>query len=424
MEKAKNKKVLPVVKANAYGHGVNVIVPVLYKSGQRDFAVARYVEAENILKMNLGNDIRILVFESIRDMELIKGTPNIDIAINSMEEFKEAIDAGIEPSRMQLKVDFGFGRNGIYASEAKELREYILERNSMEEFKEAIDAGIEPSRMQLKVDFGFGRNGIYASEAKELREYILERNLKLRGIYTHLFAVNYKDGLEIIDNFTKIVDSIGRDRFEMIHLQNSAGVMNYDCEVATHIRVGMLTYGLQEVGYYDPNLRQVFSLEGQIAGVREVDKSKYVAYEVKDDLDIPNCKYLAKIKIGYGDGFLKKNEKSKCIINNKEFKIAEVTMDNTFIEVPNCKYLAKIKIGYGDGFLKKNEKSKCIINNKEFKIAEVTMDNTFIEVDESVKEGDKIYLYKDITKEVDFIGMNIYELLTILSPRIPRELKW
>lgn len=126
--KAKNKKVLPVVKANAYGHGVNVIVPVLYKSGQRDFAVARYVEAENILKMNLGNDIRILVFESIRDMELIKGTPNIDIAINSMEEFKEAIDAGIEPSRMQLKIDFGFGRNGIYASEAKELREYILER--------------------------------------------------------------------------------------------------------------------------------------------------------------------------------------------------------------------------------------------------------------------------------------------------------
>jgi alanine racemase len=32
LEKAKNKKVLPVVKANAYGHGVNVIVPVLYKS--------------------------------------------------------------------------------------------------------------------------------------------------------------------------------------------------------------------------------------------------------------------------------------------------------------------------------------------------------------------------------------------------------
>lgn len=330
LKKSKNKKILPVVKANAYGHGVHLIVPILYKSGQKEVAVARFLEAENILKLNLGNDIRILVFESIGDIELIKRTLNIDIAINSMKEFKEAIEAGIAPKRMQLKIDFGFGRNGISTSE-------IL----------------------------------------ELKNLIIKNNLYLGGIFTHLFAVEYVDGLKIIDEFTKIVNFIGKERFDMIHLQNSAAVMNYDCEIATHLRVGMLTYGLQEVGYFDSNLKQVFSLEGQVAGVRDVSNNKYIAYEIKESLDIPHCKYLAKIKIGYGDGFLKKNEKSKCIINNKEFRIAEVTMDNTFVEV-----------------------------------------------DESVKEGDKVYLYRDITKEVDFIGMNIYELLTILSPRIPRELKY
>ena len=89
----------------------NVIVPALYSAGQREFAVARYVEAENILKVNLGNDIRILVFESIGDMELIKNTPNIDIAINSMTELKEAIEAGIDSKRMQITIDFGFGKN-------------------------------------------------------------------------------------------------------------------------------------------------------------------------------------------------------------------------------------------------------------------------------------------------------------------------
>ena len=52
------------------------------------------------------------------------------------------------------------------------------------------------------------------------------------------------------------------------------------------------------------------------------------------------------------------------------------------------------------------------------------MDNTFIEVDGSVKEGDKVLLYNDITKAVNFTGMNIYELLTILSPRIPRVYKY
>lgn len=329
LKKLKNKKLLPVVKANAYGHGVHQIVPIMYKSGQKEFAVARYLEAENILKMKLGNDIRILVFESIGDMELIKNTPNIDIAINSLDELKEAVEAGISPKRMQLKIDFGFGRNGIYVS-----------------------------------------------EFSELKEYILERNLIFGGIFTHLFAVDYEDGLELIKKFTNMVEELGREKFEMIHLQNSAAVMNYDCKIATHIRVGMLTYGLQEVGYFDPNLRQVFSLQGEIAGIRKVENSKYIAYELKEDLNIPNCKYIAKIKIGYGDGFLKRNEKGKCIINNKEFKIAQVTMDNTFIEV-----------------------------------------------DSGVKEGDKVFLYSDISKTVNWTGMNIYELLTILSPRIPRVIK-
>ena len=231
--------------------------------------------------------------------------------------------------------------------------------------------------MQLKIDLGFGRNGISLSEIPELEKFTNENNLKFKGVFSHLFAVNYEDGLELIDLFSDVVNSIGKDKFEMIHLQNSAAVMNYNCDIATHIRVGMLTYGLQEVGYFDPNLKQVFSLEGQVAGVRDIEDHKYVAYELKDDLDIENCKYLAKIKIGYGDGFLKRNEKSKCIINNKEFKIAQVTMDNTFIEV-----------------------------------------------DASVKEGDRVLLYNDITKVVNFTGMNIYELLTILSPRIPRVYKY
>ncbi len=329
LKKLRNKNILPVVKANAYGHGVDLIVKALYAAGQKEVAVARYLEAENILKMNVGSDLKILVFESIGDIELIKNNPNIDIAINELDELKTLIKAGI-PS----------------------------------------------DRMQLKIDLGFGRNGIALSEINELEKFTNENNLTFKGIFSHLFAVNYEDGLELIELFTNMVNSIGKDKFEMIHLQNSAAVMNYNCEIATHMRIGMLIYGLQEVGYFDPNLKQVFSLEGQIAGIRDVECHKYIAYELKDDLDIDDCKYLAKIKIGYGDGFLKRNEKSKCIINNKEFKIAQVTMDNTFIQV-----------------------------------------------DESVKEGDKILLYNDITKVVNFTGMNIYELLTILSPRIPRVYK-
>ncbi len=82
----------------------------------------------------------------------------------------------------------------------------------------------------------------------------------------------------------------------MIHLQNSAAVMNYNCEIATHMRVGMLTYGLQEVGYFDPKLKASVFFRRADSCVRDIEDHKYVAYELKDDLDIEGCRYLAKIK--------------------------------------------------------------------------------------------------------------------------------
>ncbi len=72
LKNLRGKDILPVVKANAYGHGVELIVKALYAGGQKEVAVARYMEAENILKMNIGDDFKVLVFESIGDIELIK----------------------------------------------------------------------------------------------------------------------------------------------------------------------------------------------------------------------------------------------------------------------------------------------------------------------------------------------------------------
>ena len=43
------KRVLAVVKSNAYGHDINLVAKTLYKHGYKEFAVARLVEAEKIL---------------------------------------------------------------------------------------------------------------------------------------------------------------------------------------------------------------------------------------------------------------------------------------------------------------------------------------------------------------------------------------
>ncbi len=328
LRESKGKKILPVVKANAYGHGTEEIVGLLYEYGQREFAVARFIEAERILKMGL-KDIKILVFESIGDYSMIIDKPQIDISVNTLDEFKSALEYGVPTERIQIKIDFGFGRNGIYLSE-------------VDKVKEIIESG----------------------------------NLKFRGLYSHLFAVDYEDGLYYIDRFNEVIEKLGKDRFEMIHLQNSTATITYDCKNVTHVRVGMAVYGLQDEGYCERNLKQVFSLETQIAGVRDLENSKYIAYSLK--------------KGGYGE---------------------------------NAKYIGKIKVGYADGFLKSNEGSTCLIGNKEYTIVQVTMDNTFIEVDSRVKEGDRVILYHNVTEVTKHNNMAIYQLLTILSPRIERVIK-
>ena len=167
------------------------------------------------------------------------------------------------------------------------------------------------------------------------------------------------------------LDILGKDKFEMIHLQNSAATLTYDCKIVTHIRAGMLIYGLQDDGFYERNLKQIFSLESEISSIRNLENSKYIAYNLK---------------------------KSDC----------------------NAKHIAKIKLGYADGFLKSNEGSFCLIGNREYKILQVTMDNTFLEVDESIREGDSVLLYHNVSLAALHNKMTIYELLTILSPRIPR----
>lgn len=44
------KNILPVIKANAYGHGIQIIAKALYKNGYKEFSVARLNEALKILE--------------------------------------------------------------------------------------------------------------------------------------------------------------------------------------------------------------------------------------------------------------------------------------------------------------------------------------------------------------------------------------
>ncbi|MDK4502548.1 alanine racemase [Fusobacterium necrophorum] len=334
LRKWKKKDIIPVIKANAYGHGAVEMAKTCLQAGITQVAVARYEEARHILEdsyfQRLSETVpfQILVFETMGDDSVIKAFPRIDMAINSLEDLKEALEHGISPKRMHVKIDLSFGRNGI---EEKDFKYLIRE--------------------------------------------IQEKNIFLKGIFSHLFASSYEDGLLCIELFSTLLSQIGREHFERIHLQNSASAYNYDCDMVTDIRVGMLNYGLQEPGYFHEDLQQAFSLKGRVDSIRAGKDMKYLAYERKEELGVEEAKWIAKIKIGYADGFGKQNENTNCLIHRKEYRIVEITMDNSFLEV-----------------------------------------------DERVKVGDEVILFYNAAKVKQETGKQVYEHLTGLTERLPR--KW
>ena len=327
----KQKELLPVLKANAYGHNMLLIAKALYDYDIKVWAVARYSEAIDIceyFKTLSIDDFKILIFESlIDDYSVLEKYPQICPTLNSIKDLKNALANNI-----------------------------------------SID------RLSLKIDFGFGRNGIKYEEIDELKNLIKYNSLKFLSIFSHLFSASYTDGLEVIKKFTDLVNKLGKNNFEMIHLQNAAGIYNYDVEIVTHIRTGMLTYGLQEAGFYDLDLKPVFTgLIGYVDSVRYVNELDYVAYQELSSID------------------------------------------------PGTKKIAKIKIGYGDGFSKANNKTTCLIKKKEYVISQVTMDNTFIEVDDRVNAGDKVHLYHRPNEMKMRTGLSMLEALIAISPlRIKR----
>ena len=333
LRESKQKELLPVIKANAYGHDIFLVAKALYDFDVKVWAVARLSEAVDLceyMKQFSVNDYKILVFESIEDFETLNKYPNIYPSINSIKDIKQALANNI-----------------------------------------SVD------RLSLKIDFGFGRNGIKYEEVDELKTLIKFNSLKFFGLFSHLFSASYEDGLEVIKKFTEVADKLGRNNFEMIHLQNAAGVYNYDIEVVTHIRTGTIVYGMQESGFYDLDLKPVFKgLIGKVDSVRYVSELDYIAYQ----------------------------------------DLSSIT--------PGTKKIAKIKIGYGDGFPKINNKTTCMIKKKEYVISQVTMDNTFIEVDDRVNVGDEVCLYHRPSETKAKVGQTIWELLILLSTiRIKRIFK-
>ena len=286
-----NRKIIAMVKANAYGTGDTLVAQELQNMGVDAFGVANIEEAKRIRQAGIKG--MILVTCVVYTDELKEAIANdISMSISDIEELKY-ID---EEAKRQSKV----------------------------------------AKLHIKVDTGMTRLGFTPENVlaaiKEIKKY---ENIELEGIYTHLSCADSDEEytLDQIRIFRETVeDAKSMVDFKYIHILNSDGTEMYTDEpqIDTHVRVGISMYG------YSKNMQPITKLTAPVIHINNIDKYTKVGYS-GTYIAKPNTK-IAVVKIGYADGL------SRCLSNNISVvvngvecaQVGNICMDMMMIDVTDA----------------------------------------------------------------------------------------
>jgi len=133
--RAGNSKVMAVLKANAYGHGLIACARVLEQECSVDFLGVALVE-EGVRLRQAGIETPILIFGGIfSDQVGVYLDYDLDIAASSLDKLllinAEAAARG-KKARIHIKIDTGMGRIGVRPTSARKVFEAAVSASSCE----------------------------------------------------------------------------------------------------------------------------------------------------------------------------------------------------------------------------------------------------------------------------------------------------
>ena len=309
-----NKNLICVIKDNAYGLGIENILPILLENKCDYFAVAYIEEAvkiqkllENLKLKNQNGKIKVMALNYVKP-----------------ENVGDAIRNNIE-----LTV-FNFSQ----------LLDYL---KILDEFFENMTL-----KIHIKVNSGMNRLGFDKNEILELVKIVKKYNLnnksknrlEIISIFSHISdAENQAETEKQVEKYEKILKIFSQNnvRYKYSHLQASPLLFKYGKKYNYDFaRIGMALYGMEPLST-DVGLLDVITVKSKIINIRNVKKNDKVSYGSKGIV-----KHDSKIgiaAIGYAHGLQKQIENSGeayVLVNGQKAKIiGEICMDMIFVDLTN-----------------------------------------------------------------------------------------
>lgn len=292
-------KVLAVIKADAYGHGMVPVAKALVQE-RIDFIGLSNPE-EGILVRKAGIKTPVLLFETTLP-----------------EQAKDIIDHHLTPTVCTWEL-------------ARALDKYARPRGRV------VD-------VHVKVDTGMGRFGVWHEEALVFMNKVRRlRNLRVEGVYTHFSSAD-TDRVFTQRQIRQLVTFIGQVRqsglnVPYIHAANSMGLVGYKEDILNVARPGLMLYGLYPHAGFKKKVtvRPVMSVHSRIIFLKRIEKGRGVSYGrtfiAKKDMTV------ATIPIGYSNGYLRAlSGKAHVLVGGKVCPVlGRVTMDQIVVDVSGVK---------------------------------------------------------------------------------------
>ena len=286
---APKSKILAMVKANAYGHG---LIPVAKTLSEADgLAVARLEEAIS-LRQN-GIEKRIVLLGTLLSEQDIQDCAKhqLDVVIHDRQSAQTFAQTDIaQPLAVWLKIDTGMHRLGLFPEEYDEVYQILSQSKNTAEII----------------------NMTHFSCADELGDSFSQQQL---------------------DCFNQLTENLAHPK----STANSAALIRYPHTQFDWVRPGIMLYGADPLaeGSCLP-LRQAMSLTARVLAVRDLPEQEAVGYGRSWTAERPTR--LATVGIGYGDGYPRHAPNGTPVLINQQLATlaGRVSMDLITVDVTDC----------------------------------------------------------------------------------------
>lgn len=297
---SKNSRLCVVMKADAYGHGIALLMPSVIKMGVDAVCIADNNDAK--AARDAGFTGRLIRIRAPAVSEVAAALPfDVQEVAGTLEGMRAISQIGVthnKPIRVHLNLNSaGMGRGG-------------LDLDTDEARRDALDAVKLPG-------------------------------LQVVGIMTHFpdeDKAKIEAGLRVfMDQSAWLINEAGIERTSItLHCANTAATVLVPQSHLDMVRVGSLLYGQQPADSPVQGLKPVMAVKAVVASVHKFQKGDTVGYD--RTFTLVRDSRLANIPIGYSDGYYRAfSNRSHVLIDGRRFPlVGKVTMNTIMVDVTDA----------------------------------------------------------------------------------------